>query len=50
VTSEGYVVADEDRNTSVLWIFAAGDVRKKELSGVPQQGTARFVYSEKHLK
>src|SRR3990172_5348920 len=31
LTPDGYIVADEDGNTTVPGIFAAGDVRKKEL-------------------
>jgi len=53
LTSDGYVVADEDGNTTVPGIFAAGDVRKKELRQIATavgDGAAVSFRVEKYLK
>lgn len=53
LTSDGYIVADEDGNTSVQGIFAAGDVRKKELRQIATavgDGAAVSFTVEKYLK
>lgn len=53
LTSDGYIVADEDGNTSVPGIFAAGDVRKKELRQIATavgDGAAVSFTVEKYLK
>ena len=53
LTPDGYIVADEEGRTSIPGIFAAGDVRKKELRQIATavgDGASVSFTVEKYLK